>query len=100
MYPHLSGWMDEWTGADQQPGWELLGGSSGERDACPEHHPGGCQSHWSHMSGGAVPPVPTTNRVLPGTWTTVMEPGLDQSQSKPFINWNQRLRTDFTTNGK
>lgn len=50
--------------------------------------PGSCQSLWSHMSDGAV------SLCSPENWTTVMGPGLDKSQSKPFINWNQGLRTD------
>lgn len=96
---YLDGWMNGQGLINSQDGssWEDL---QGNVMLVLSTTPGGCQSHWSHMSGGAVPPVPTTNHVLPRTWTTVMEPGLDQSQSKPFINRNQRLRTDFTTNGK
>lgn len=93
-YTQLSGWMDEWTGADQQREWELLGGSSGERDDCPKHHTWQLSKSLEPCVWWCCVPVPTTNRVLPRTWTTVMEPGLDKSQSKPFINWNQGLRTD------
>ena len=55
---------------------------------------GSCQSLWSHMSDGAVSLCPPRTVCSPENWTTVTGPGLDKSQSKPFINWDQGLRTD------
>lgn len=85
--------MDEWTGVDQQPGWELLGRSSGERDACPEHQPWQVSKSLSYMFGGAVPQLhyePRAPQNLDCSYGTRIRP----EPVKTFLNWNQRLRTD------